>query len=340
MRKLVIFIGLMAGWFSLTQSSPLAKSNLLNVKLNGSAQGTTYHISYFAKDSVVSVRDVDLVLAGIDSSLSLYKTYSTISKFNNSASGYEIDDHFRKVFMKSVEVAEHTGGLFDITVQPLVQLWGFGPVQTQTSPDSALIQSTLQCVGAEKVKLHNQRLIKTLPCVKVDMNGIAQGYSVDVLAEFLKSRNINNFMVELGGEIRIEGQKPDGGFFKVGIEVPENKDSPVERFQQTLQVKSGAITTSGNYRNFRTSGTKRLSHIINPKTGFPEESELISVTVYAKDAMTADAYDNALMLMGVKKALAFVGKSDDLAAYFIYRQQDGSVADTACNQFKALLNQN
>lgn len=312
---------------------------MLNFRLSGYAQGTTYHISYFAQDSVVSVGDIDLVLAGIDSSLSLYKPYSTISRFNNSRSGSKIDDHLRKVFIKSAEVTQHTDGLFDITVQPLVHAWGFGAAPNAVLPDSASIQSVLKCVGAEKVQLRNNILLKTLPCVKIDMNGIAQGYSVDILADFLKSKNINDFMVELGGEIRVAGHKASGSLFTIGIETPYNSHLPDRPLQQILKLKSGAITTSGNYRNYQTSGAKRLSHIINPKTGFPEESELISVTVHAGDAITADAYDNALMLMGVKKALAFVENTDALAAYFIYRKKDGTIADTACTKFKELINQ-
>lgn len=339
MKEVIRTFLLVTALFSLTQSSPVAKKRMLNFRLNGYAQGTTYHVSYFAPDSTVSVADIDLVLAGIDSSLSLYKPYSTINRFNGSRSGSKIDDHFRKVFMKSAEVTKHTDGLFDITVQPLVHAWGFGAVKDPVLPDSARIQSILKCVGADKVQLSNDTLLKALPCVKVDMNGIAQGYSVDVLADFLKSKNIHNFMVELGGEIRVAGSKASGVLFTIGIETPDNSHVAGRPLQQILKLKGGSITTSGNYRNYYRSGTKRLSHIINPKTGFPEEGELISVTVHARDAMTADAYDNALMLMGVKKALEFVENSDALAAYFIYRKQDGTIADTACTKFIKLLNQ-
>lgn len=323
----------------LAQSSAVNKKPLLNFKISGYAQGTTYHVSYLAEDSLVSASDLDLVLARIDSSLSLYKPYSLINNFNNSPSGTEIDGHFKKVYIKSAEVAKRTDGLFDITVQPLVQAWGFGVAKASSLPDSATVKSILRCVGAEKVKLSNNALLKTLPCVKVDMDGIAQGYSVDILADFLKSLKINNFMVELGGEIRVEGRKASGALFTIGIETPGSDDSQGQPLHKILNVQSGAITTSGNYRNYHTSGARRISHIINPKTGYPEESELISVTVHAKDAMTADAYDNALMLMGLKKALAFVENTDDLAAYFIYRRPDGTVADTACTKFKRILNQ-
>lgn len=339
MKSVLRTIFVITAFFCVTQSSAVIKKPLQNFKISGYAQGTTYHVSYFAQDSLVSAQDLDLVLAGIDSSLSLYKPYSIINKFNNSQAGTEIDGHFRKVYIKSEEVTRRTAGLFDITVQPLVQAWGFGAEKASSLPDSARILSILKCVGSEKVKLSKNALLKTLPCVKVDMDGIAQGYSVDILAYFLKSRKIRNFMVELGGEIRVEGRKPSGAFFSIGIETPGSDETPGQPLQKILNVQGGAITTSGNYRNYHTSGARRISHIINPKTGFPEESELISVTVHAQDAITADAYDNALMLMGLKKALAFVENTDDLAAYFIYRRQDGSVADTACRKFKKILNQ-
>lgn len=338
MKRSFLFFLLFTALNSLSQS-PSDRSELTEFRLAGYAQGTTYHITYFATDSVVTVKDVDLVLAGIDSSLSIYKPYSLISQFNTSRSGLVVDDHFRKVFQKSVEVSNLTGGLFDITVKPLVQAWGFGVDKTEQIPDAATIKSILQCVGTGKVRLDHTMLMKTAPCVTVDVNGIAQGYSVDVLADFLRSRNIKDFLVELGGEIRIEGRKPSGALFKVGIETPDDQEPVSQPFQKTFNLAGGAITTSGNYRQYYTVGTKRITHLINPITGFPVNNELISVTVYAKDAMTADAYDNALMLMGLNKALAFVESNDELAAYFIYKKQDGSVADTACTQFKRLLNQ-
>jgi thiamine biosynthesis lipoprotein len=180
-------------------------------------------------------------------------------------------------------------------------------------------------------------LIKTKPCVKLDVNGIAQGYSVDVIADFLEKNGISNYIVEIGGEIRVNGKKPGGGKMKIGIEAPGDYASEPSIMQQVVELDNGAITTSGNYRKYYESKGKKITHIINPLTGYAVDNELISVTVFAKDAITADAFDNALMLMGLKRALQFVREEKDLEAYFIYQKLDGSVSDTASAGFYQLI---
>ena len=166
------------------------------------------------------------------------------------------------------------------------------------------------------------------------MNGIAQGYTVDLLAELLEKNKIKNYMVELGGEIKVKGgKKPSGEKFTIAIESPQKDEFMPSSFQKTLYASSGAITTSGNYRKFSEANGKKLSHLIDPISGKPLENELISVTVFAANAITADAYDNAIMLMGLKKGLEFVERRKELSAYFIYRKQNGSIADTASSDF-------
>ena len=178
------------------------------------------------------------------------------------------------------------------------------------------------------------------PCVRIDVNGIAQGYSVDVMANFIARKNVKDFIVELGGELRVQGKKPGGNPFKVGIESPSGDDFSAPPMQKIISIGSGAITTSGNYRKYHESKGKKYSHIINPHTGKSVSNEMISVTVYAKNATTADAYDNALMLMGVKDALKFVEKKPDMAAFLIYKKKDGTVADTASTRFRRLIQKN
>jgi thiamine biosynthesis lipoprotein len=308
-------------------------------RISGFAQGTTYSITYYSDDSSVSKPQVDSVLNSLDSSLSLYKSYSLINSFNESEKGVMIDCHFKNVFHKSAIVYKETNGLFDITVQPLVQAWGFGVKKTDSIPDKKQIAVIMKCIGSSHLQLSGNYLKKDKPCVKIDMNGIAQGYSVDVLANFLESKGIENYIVELGGEIRIKGRKkPSGNKMKIGIEAPPETEFDETAIQKTVSFDKGAITTSGSYRKYYESKGKRITHIINPKTGYPVQNELISVTVFAKDAMTADAYDNALMLMGLKAGLNFVEKRKDIAAYFIYKTKDGNVAATASSRFKKLMN--
>lgn len=307
--------------------------------MTGTAQGTTYSILYYAEDSVVTKSMIDCVLMSLDSSLSLYKPYSRINQFNHSASGIVLDEHLLPVIKKSFTTYKETNGLFDITVQPLVQAWGFGVTKTIVVPDAAAIKSILPCVNTKLLQLKGNRLIKTRPCVKIDLNGIAQGYSVDVLAALLEKHGLKNYIVELGGEIRVKGRKqPLGEKMKIGIESPNEDAFENHPLQKIVVLDEGAITTSGNYRKFYESKGQKITHIINPKTGYPQKNELISVTVYAKDAITADAYDNALMLMGLKDAMAFVERRKDLAAYFIYIDANGKIADTASSAFLKLMN--
>ncbi|RZJ92010.1 MAG: FAD:protein FMN transferase, partial [Chryseobacterium sp.] len=166
--------------------------------INGEAQGTTYHITYYAKDSIVSKSAIELLLKELDNSLSTYHDHSIISEFNQSTEGTLVDNHLRKVVEKSLEVYKETNGIFDITASPLIAAWGFGSKGSNKVPDSAKISSLMQCVGAHKIRLIKNRLIKNNPCIKLDVDGIAQGYSVDVLADFLERKDINNYLVEIG----------------------------------------------------------------------------------------------------------------------------------------------
>jgi FAD:protein FMN transferase len=310
----------------------------IKVELTGFAQGTTWHITYYDTDTLVKKSQVDSIMEVIDSSLSIYKPYSRIVAFNKSRSGIKIDQHFRNVVKKSLDTYRQTNGLFDITVLPIVEAWGFGAKKIEKEPDSSVIRSLLGCVGSRFLKLRNSDLIKLRPCVRVDVNGIAQGYTVDVIAGFLERNGVSDYIVEVGGEIRVHGKKrPENTPFKIGIEAPSDDDPEFAPVEKIVVVDSGAITTSGNYRKYYESKGKKISHLMDPRTGYSVQNELISVTVYAKDAITADAYDNALMVMGLRQALRFVEKRSDLAAHFIYYLPDGKIGDTASSRFFSLI---
>ena len=307
------------------------------IQLSGYAQGTTWHITYYAADSIVRKRSVDSILSVLDSSMSIYKPYSLISRFNRAKKGITPDKHFEKVIAKSMEVWKASGGLFDITVMPLVEAWGFGAKKVTQYPDAAKVRSLLRCVGTDKLRLKDNYLFKKKSCITIDVNGIAQGYSVDVVADFLESRQITDYLVEIGGEIRVKGRKPGNEKMKIGIEAPGDYTVDIPVIQKVIALDSGGITTSGSYRQYHESNGKKFSHNIDPRTGYPSQNELISVTVYAADAMTADAYDNVLMTMGLEKGLQFVEGRKDMAAYFIYKKNDGSIADSASTAFKQLI---
>lgn len=305
--------------------------------IHGYAQGTDYTVKYFATDSIVTKGEVDSILMVIDSSMSLYKPYSSINQFNASAKGMRIDRHFANVMTKSFEIYRSTQGRFDVTVKPLVQLWGFGVKPVERFPDSMMVSAVLKCVGMRFLSLKGDVLKKERPCVQIDLNGIAQGYSVDVVAEHLNLKGIKAYVVEIGGELRMKGPKPDGTSLRIGIEGPSESPDAEPAIRHTLAINNGAITTSGNYRRFLQMGKKRISHLIDPKSGYPLSNSLISVTVYSRDAITADGYDNAIMAMNIDEAMAFVSAKKNMEAYIIYHRKDGSIADTLTKGFKQLI---
>ena len=318
---------------------PFPKAAALRAfQLNGFAQGTTYAITYYAADSAVTTADVERQLAEIDASLSLYAPGSLINQFNGSARGVLADRHLRRVTRAALRVYRDTDGLFDATVEPLVQAWGFGPQRAEAPPSVATIRGLLAQVGSDKIHLRGDSLVKDQPGVRLDLNGIAQGYTVDVLAALLEGRRIRHYLVELGGEIRVRGRKwPGGARMRIGVERPDTSTAPLAGLQRVLQLNAGGVTTSGNYRQFKRQGGLKIAHLIDPRTGYPFQNDLVSVTVVARNALTADAYDNALMGMGTAGALGFLRRHRRLQAYLLYQRPDGTVADTSTAGFHRLL---
>lgn len=313
------------------------KKAMREFNIHGYAQGTDYSIKYFATDSLVTKSSVDSILAVIDASMSLYKPNTLINRFNASAQGLRLDPHMLKVLQKSFAIYEDTQGKFDVTVAPLVQAWGFGAKPILEFPDTALIKAILPCVGMPKIHLKGDYLYKDKPCLQIDLNGIAQGYTVDVVADYLLAMGITAFVVEIGGELRIKGPKPDGSTMRIGVEGPAIGAGEEPVIRHVIQLNDGAVTTSGNYRKFVERGKKKVSHLINPKTGYPLDNALISVTLYAKDALTADGYDNAVMAMDVEEALRFVHARKGMEAYLVYHRKNGMLADTMTRGFRKMI---
>lgn len=313
------------------------KKALHPFKLTGTAQGTTYHITYYADKNIFTETQADSIFQALDSSLSIYKSYSLISKFNKEKRGIILDAHLKKVVAKSLQVSKDSKGLFDITVMPLVNAWGFGPWGEKAPPEATAIDSILSFVGYNKIMIKGDSLVKLNPKTTIDVNGIAQGYSVDVLSAFLDQIKISNYIVEVGGEVKVKGRRQPGDhIMKIGIEAPPENKYDDGIILKTIELKSGAVTTSGKYRKFYESGNKKYSHLIDPKSGYPLQNEIISVTVYAKDAITADAYDNVLIGMTIKDAFCFLNMHPYLQAYFIYTKF-GIVTDTASAGFNSLF---
>jgi Membrane-associated lipoprotein involved in thiamine biosynthesis len=329
----------LCGIFCLLGATDPSDAEVRKYTVSGYAQGTNYTITYYATDQVLLRGSVDSLLTVIDSSMSLYKPYSLINKINGGGQGvYEVDEHFRNVLRKSSRIHRRSRGSFDITIAPLVQLWGFGAEAIRRLPDSADVSLALKCVGMDKIRLKGHRLEKKADCVQLDMNGIAQGYSVDLLADLLDRKGVRHYVVELGGELRVKGGRPDGTPMRIGIERPTTGSRNGTTLKTVITIAEGAVTTAGNYRKFQQDGAETLSHHIDPKTGYPFQTGIISATVYARNAMTADAYDNVIMAMHADEAIRFVEGQKDLEAFIIYKEENGSLLkDTMSSGFRRLI---
>ncbi len=309
------------------------------VTVEGQAQGTYYIIKYLSDDTTSLQHGIDSVFADIDQSLSLYKPSSLINRFNEG-NAVLMDTHMQAVVLRSTEISKATKGAFDITVKPLVDAWGFGvrrpAVQQVPAPDS--LKRILQYVGYRYLKVRGRQLIKKKHGVEIDCNGIAQGYTSDVMARFLEQKGISNYLVDVGGELCSSGHNQHGKIWTVGIERPAANDEAYP-MQALLALDKRAVTTSGNYRRFFDQGGTRFAHSIDPATGEALHSNIVSVTVIARDAITADGFDNALILMGVEKGLAFIREHPGygLEAYFIYKDANGKIQERFSPGFEQLL---
>lgn len=303
------------------------------IKVEGNAQGTTYHISYFSDDEVNHKIAIDSLLKKIDASMSTWLPTSIISRINNNDTSVTVDQYFVDVFKKSLEVSQKTDGLFDVTVGPLVNSWGFGSVKKATQ-ESTTIDSLLHFVGYKMLKLEGNKIIKAKPGIKIDFNAIAQGYSVDVLANYLESMGIDNYLVELGGELKAKGKKENESW-RVGIDKPDEIATSERKLEAIINLDNKALATSGNYRKFYEEKSQKFSHIIDPRTGYPARHNLLSATVIANNCITADAYATAFMVMGFQKSIQFLEDNEDLKleVYFIY-DNNGNLKTYASESLK------
>jgi thiamine biosynthesis lipoprotein len=285
------------------------------ITLQGNAQGTTFNIQYQDADSRDWKNQVDSIFRVVDKSMSLWDSTSLISRVNRNEN-VQVDSHFKKVFIRSMEISKLTQGAFDVTVSPLVKTWGFSYKKGLPLPDSAAVDSILQFIHFEKVRLQDASVLKDDPRTELDFNAIAQGYTVDLICEFLDSKRINNYLVELGGEVRAKGLNPRDSVWVIGIDQPD-PHSTEHNLQIAVHLRDKALATSGNYRKFIEKDGKKYSHVIDPHTGYPAEHTLLSVSVIAEDCMTADALATAFMVLGLERSFVMMN-SLPVEAYFIY----------------------
>lgn len=301
----------------------------------GFAQGSTYNVQYMSANAADYQWEVDSILAEMDSSLSTYQTYSLISQLNQGDTTVFLDEHFVKVFNAFQAVADSTEGKFDCTLAPIVNAWGFGFTK-KTTVDSALIQSLLQKVGYQKVSLKGDSLLRNPSLLQLDFNALAQGYTVDVIAAFLDSMGLQNYMVEVGGELKAKGTNANGKNWRIGIDKPSPEIDDNNRFQTVVELPNKALATSGNYRKFYEEDGEKYAHTIDPQTGYPVRHKLLSVTVVTEECMLADAYATAFMVMGIQKTKAYLQTHPGLDAYLIYTNRKGEWETWATPAFSQL----
>ncbi|MDR2126938.1 MAG: FAD:protein FMN transferase [Prevotellaceae bacterium] len=291
------------------------------ISISDKALGTFYNITYFDENGRNLQPAIDSLLNRFDMSLSAYNPNSIISKVNQNID-VELDEWFQNVFAKAKYFYEITDGAFDISASPLFSAWGFGfGNKEKITPE--LIDSLKQFTGMEKINIVDGKTVKSDPRVNINANALAKGYAVDVVANFLLSLQIKNFLIEIGGEISVRGKNKDGENWKIGIDKPGDGNFNVgETLINTIQLTDKAIATSGNYRQFYIDGGKKYAHTIDPLTGYPVQHSLLSATVVAADCMSADAAATSLMVMGIEKAKTFLNKHPEYQAYLIYEEND------------------
>lgn len=295
-------------------------------KISGATMGTQYHISALPPegfDRQAGQATIDALLAAFSQITSTYIPDSEVNRLSAFPldEAKDISQILSDILLISMEVSWITGGAFDVTVSPLVELWGFGASQRQQNiPQDSAIAAAMDEVGFQHLQLDfsEPKLTLTQP-VRVDLSGVAKGYGVDMLAQWLERQGITDYLVEIGGEIRAAGKSPRGDEWRVGIEKPVGLNAGVE---QAIRVSGVGLATSGDYRNYFEKDGQRYSHTINPKTGYPITHKTASVTVVAETAAYADALATGFLVLGADKSLA-LAETHGIAVYLLEKSEDG-----------------
>ena len=285
--------------------------------------GTRYNVTYLYNDDLKP--DIEHTLALVDSALSMFNPESTISQVNNSGVMQVEDLFFLKVFRRAMQISDWTDGAFDITVAPAVNAWGFGFKHAENIKQST-IDSLKEITGYKKIHEQDGLITKDDPRIMLDCSAIAKGFGSDMVADMFRSTGINDFMVEIGGEIVVSGHNPRGKLWNIGISKPVDDSLSVNNELQTvIPVTDIAMATSGNYRNFYMKDGRKYAHTIDPHTCMPVSHSLLSATVFAADCATADALATSMMVMGLDSAQALCARHPEIQAYLIYQAPDGTL---------------
>ena len=288
------------------------------IKNEGTVFGTLYHAKYLYNKDLKA--EIETELQKVDASLSMFNPQSTISKINRNETD-EVDEMLNEVLQLSFTIYEATDGAFDPTVAPLVNAWGFG-FKSGQMPDSTQIDSLLALVGLSHIHLEGNKLVKDNPLSILDFSAIAKGYGVDRAAQVLRDKGVENFMIEIGGEIVTEGVNEKGEPWRIGINKPDDDSTSTNtEIQEVIELSGKAIATSGNYRNYYIKDGRKIAHTINPKTGYPAQQDILSSTVIASTCAEADAFATAFMVLGTEGANRVLEKQPQLETYFITNRE-------------------
>ncbi|MGI2258107.1 FAD:protein FMN transferase [Shewanella sp. GXUN23E] len=302
-----------------SNSSPL-------MSLSGSTMGTTYHIKLVPNDRLPDAQllqaEVDMALEQVNDQMSTYRPNSELSRFNQLALAQSVvvSPDTLKVVQEGIRLYQLTDGALDITLGPLVNLWGFGPdARPTTVPSATDIEDAMAHTGIDGIRISGDRLEKTKPELYVDLSSIAKGFGVDKIAAILDKYGVTGYLVEIGGEVSLKGTKADGHPWRIAVERPTEDARTV---QLVIEPENIAIATSGDYRNYYEEEGQRFTHIIDPRTGYPVKHKLASVTVLDKSCMVADGLATAMMVMGTDESLA-LAQQLGLAVMLIEKQDEG-----------------
>lgn len=320
-------------YFAFLSAIPTAKSSKLFV-LKGRAQGTTYSIKYVDSSEALSQKDIDSVFNLFDQSLSIYNPKSLVSSLNKKKKEAILDDHLLKIIEFADSLGKASNNTFSIKMLPLLNAWGFKNSKINEYRDSNYIKQILENKTNKEYIINDLSIFKSTKNLQFDIDGIAQGYCVDYLSNLLLSKGIKNFIVEIGGEVFAIGTDEIGRQWRVGIQDVDYLLGIKNSEDMVISLDNQGITTSGKFQKYKKIGDSIISHVLDPRTGYPVKNDLVSVTVLAKNAMLADGLDNAFMVMGIKETMEWLEKNPNIGVYMVYRKKDGSLADTANRYFK------
>ncbi len=309
-------------------------------RFSGEALGTTYSVQFFSENDLNFEKAMDSIIDEINTSMSTYTTKSDISRINRGDSTVKVDEHFRKVFKASEKIFKESNGFFDPTVGVLVNAYGFGPEKRLKEIDSVTLDSLNALVGFDKLTLNADNTIgKENPLIYLDFNAIAKGYAIDVIAEYLEKNEVENYLIELGGELRARGNNlTNSSEWIVGIDDPLQMEGNRSLYAK-LKLENTAMATSGNYRKYRVDSLsgERYVHTVNPLTGKAEKSNLLSTSVLAENCMLADGYATAFMALGLERSKEMLNHLNGVEVYMIYSAENGDVEVFSSQGFEKQL---